>query len=232
MLEVNKIHCGDALELLEQIDDHSVDVVITDPPFFMPATHYQSRIHWQRKYSDMTPLMVFWDVVVGKLVKVLKKTGHLFVFCNGDSYPVFYIPLFNNFDRAKSLVWNKTRVGLGRIFRGQHELIIWGRWQGHKWNDDGICRPDVLSFPPLPSQNRCHPVEKPVELMRELIKPTSSPGDLILDPFMGSGPVIAAAIKEDRSYLGIDVDPEYCIIADERIKRETAQLEFNWSASV
>ena len=103
----------------------------------MPASHYQSRMEWQRKFSDLSPLKVFWKEVTKEMVRILKPSGHAFVFCNCDSYPVFYEPMYNHFDKLKSIIWNKTHVGLGRIFRNQHELIIWGRWKEYAEHGHG-----------------------------------------------------------------------------------------------
>ena len=216
-LEIDRIYCMDCIEGMQQIGTASVDTIITDPPFFIPATHYQSRIKWQRKYSDLSVLRIFWESVLSEATRVLKPTGHMFVFCNGDSYPVFYAPMFDRFDRVKSLVWDKGHVGLGRIFRNQHELIIWARSTDCMHVDDGRVHADVLRYSATPSSEREHPVEKPESLMMELIAPTTPEGGLVLDPFCGSGTVLTAAKKLNRHFIGFDLDPDYCKTAELRV---------------
>ena len=220
--DAGEIYCGDCLEIMPLLADKSIDLVLTDPPFFLPASHYQSRVHWQKHYGDLTPLKVFWGVMINEFVRILKKDGHLFVFCNCDSYPVFYEPTYNSFDKIKSLVWDKQKVGLGRVFRNQHELIIWARWQEHKFVQDGKLRSDVLSFPATQSHNREHPVEKPTTMLSELIEGTTNKKDIVLDPFAGSGTTCQASKQLNRRFIGIEISEKYCEIAKNRLQIKEA----------
>lgn len=212
-----KLYEDDCFNTFSKLKDNSVDLIITDPPFFMPSSHYQSRMDWQRKFSDLSPLKIFWKEVTKEMVRILKPTGHAFVFCNCDSYPVFYEPMYNHFDKLKSIIWNKTHVGLGRIFRNQHELIIWGRWKEHTYNNDGKLRADVISIPATPSKDRLHPVEKPIELLEELIKPTTNEGDVVFDPFAGGGGLALACKYLNRDCILIEQESEYCDIIRKRM---------------
>jgi DNA modification methylase len=115
------IYHGDCREVLPTLVESSVDAMITDPPFFMPATHYQSRVEWQRAWSDTSVLAAFWSVILDAMVRVLKPSGHCIAFCNGDSYPVFYPEMYRRFDFLKCMVWDKGHVGLGRVWRNQHD---------------------------------------------------------------------------------------------------------------
>jgi site-specific DNA-methyltransferase (adenine-specific) len=217
----SKIIHGDCMEELKKLPDSSVDCIVTDPPFFMPANHYQSRINWQKKYSDLTPLRVFWEEVTKELSRVLKKDGHIFVFSNCDSYPVFYEAMYGYFDKLKSIVWDKTRVGLGRIFRNQHELIIWGRWKEHRVINDGKLRADVLSYPATLTKNREHPVEKPTALLKDLILATTNPNDVVLDCFAGGGSTMVACIESGRKYIMMEKELSYIQTIRERAKTQT-----------
>lgn len=212
---------GDCIELMKKIQQKTIDCIIADPPFFMPASHYASRITYQRNYGDLTPLKVFWEAITKEFKRIIKDDGHLFVFCNCDSYPVFYEPMYNNFDKIKSIVWDKTKVGLGRIFRNQHELIIWARMKNHKFIQDGKLRTDVLKFSATLSKNRSHPVEKPVNLLKELITATTYENNLILDPFMGGGSTILACKETNRKAIGIDISKEYYELVKCRIYKNT-----------
>ncbi|MDE2106348.1 MAG: site-specific DNA-methyltransferase, partial [Patescibacteria group bacterium] len=158
--------------------------------------------------------------VVKELRRILKDDGHLFVFSNCDSYPVFYEPTYNHFDKLKSLVWDKGKVGLGKVFRNQHELIIWARNEGYRFNNDHQLRADVLTFSATPPSKRNHPVEKPVNMLQELIRPTTFEGDIVFDPFAGSGTTLEAARLLNRKAIGIEIAPDYVEIIKKRERQE------------
>lgn len=213
------IYHGDCRDVLSTLKHNSVDLVLTDPPFFMPATHYQSRVQWQRSWSDTSILASFWATVLDGVCPVLRPTGHLLTFCNGDSYPVFYPELYRRFDYMKSLVWDKGHVGLGRIWRNQHELIIAARWNESVFIEDGKLRADVLQVPATASASRDHPVQKPVQLLSMLIEPTVPMGGVVLDPFMGSGTTLQAAKMSGYRAIGIEGEERYCDIAAKRLSQ-------------
>ena len=223
-LPLNQIIEGDAIEEMKKLPRNSIDLLLTDPPFFMPAEHYQSRIQYQRNFADLSPLRIFWEQVTLEVVRVLKPTGHFITFCNCDSYPVFYIPMYNNFDKLVSLVWNKKRPGLGNIWRHQHELIIAARFSESKYNNDGRLHPDVISEAATLSKDREHPVEKPWEMLRKLIEPTTFENDVVLDPFCGSGTTCQAAKIINRKYIGIDLNTKYCQIARNLLNSQPENL--------
>ena len=128
--------------------------------------------------------------------------------------------MFPKWEKLKSMVWDKGHVGLGRIFRNQHELIIWARSQGHHLPDDGKLRADVLTAKSTPSSDRSHPVEKPVSLLQQLIEPTHG---VVFDPFMGSGTTGQAAATLGREFIGVEIDRRYFDLARERIDAAYAQ---------
>ncbi len=218
------LYHGDCRDVLPTLSVR-VDAVVTDPPFFMPATHYQSRVKWQRAWADTSILATFWATILDLTVPLLRPSGHFLAFCNGDSYPVFYPEMYRRFDFLKCLVWDKGHVGLGRVWRNQHELVIAGRWQDVWFADDGVLRSDVLRFDATPSSDRLHPVEKPETLLRGLIAPTTRCGATILDPFAGSGSTLYAAKQAGRKAIGIDGEERYCEIAAKRCAQEVLALE-------
>lgn len=222
------LRLGDCLELLPGIATASVDAIVTDPPFFCPATHYQSRVKYQRKFSDIKLLEQWWSLMCSELARVQKPNGHTLVFCNADSYPAFYPAMYNRWDKLTCLVWDKDRPGLGRIFRHQHELIIAARNSGAYEPNDGRLRPDVLRFKATLSRDRDHPVQKPVALLATLIEAVTPLDGVVLDPFMGSGTTGEAAQSIGRGFIGIELDEPYMAIAQARIEKAAAafhQLE-------
>lgn len=208
--------CTDPLVVAALMGGERYDSMITDPPFFTPATHYQSRIKHQRKFSDLSALGGFMELVLNVTGKYGKLESHVVIFCNCDSYAVFYPVVFSRFDKTKSLVWDKGHVGLGRIFRHQHELMIWGRNAGHYYEPDGVLYADVMTYEATLSKDREHPVEKPIALISNLLSPLTPKSGIVLDPFLGSGSTMLAAEKMGRKCYSIDMDAGYCAVALER----------------
>lgn len=214
------IYHGDCREVLPSLDI-KCDAVVTDPPFFMPATHYQSRTQWQRAWSDTSVLASFWAVVVDACIAKMKPTGHLIAFCNGDSYPVFYPEMYRRFDTLKCLVWDKGQIGMGHGWRNQHELAIAARWSSSVFNGWSA---DVIKAKSTRSIERDHPVQKPDALMAVLLKPVTPDDGMVLDPFIGSGSTLTAAASCGRRAIGIEGEERYCEIAAKRLNQEVLQF--------
>ena len=209
--------CGDCLELMRALPDGCVDAVITDPPYAIPTVVASCR-ETTRNIGDLSLIESTFRMVFSDIERVTSDTGRMFVFCDGVSYHVVFRAAYGHWSTAL-LVWDKERIGMGREFRKQHELIM------HCWTSktpifaDGIGRADVLRFPPV-GDEKTHPAEKPVDLIEELLRVS---GDTILDPFCGSGATLVAAKKLGRHFLGFEISPEYCAIAQRRLAEIDAQ---------
>jgi hypothetical protein len=214
------IYHGDALEVLDGLS--GADLVLTDPPFFMPAQHYQARVKWQRSWSDTSILAAWWRLVVGQIVPHMKGSASFITFCDDESYPVFYPELYRHFDALTALVWDKG-MGMGSPWRRSHELLISARWSASKWTAGGG-EQDIIRIPRIPSARRFHPVDKPPDLLKRLIGPTTDPGDTVLDPFMGGGSTLVAAKSMGRKAIGIELDESYCEVAAGRLSQEVLGL--------
>lgn len=216
------IYHGDALELLGSMP--KADLLLTDPPFFMPAQHYSSRTDWQRSWGDTQVLQRWWGVVLDAAVPRLKPTASAYAFCDNESYPLFYPEFYRRFDTLSALVWDKGTIGMGSPWRHSHEFVIAARWADSKWVGGGG-RSDVLRFKSVHSSDRLHPVDKPIALLGALIEPTTEAGDLILDPFLGGGATLVAAKNCGRRAIGIEIEERYCEIAARRLSQEVLPLE-------
>jgi len=119
----------------------------------------------------------------------------------------------SGFKYWKSLVWDKEVAGMGYHYRAQHELIILAEKVRSKGKHRRLNDPrpgDVLRFQRLKGKGY-YPTEKPYDLVKMLIEQSSNPGDLILDPFCGSGVVGQVCEATGRHYILGDVDPEEAI---------------------
>jgi site-specific DNA-methyltransferase (adenine-specific) len=118
------------------------------------------------------------------------------------------------------LVWDKMDLGMGDIDASwcpSYELILYSK-KGRR--DLNFQRESVLRFPRLKAKERIHPTEKPVGLLEELIKISTNPGDLVVDPFAGSGSTLKAAKNLGRSAYGVEQDEVYFKLASQRLQQE------------
>lgn len=218
------IYHGDALEVLPTIPSKSIDTALTDPPFAMPVNQYSGRNEGLfRSWADTSILAAWWDLVATRITRVVRSTGHLMVFCDDMSYPVFYPPLFTRWPNLACLIWDKGRPGMGSAWRMSSELVIAARGQSAYWT--GGATTNVLRARPVPSADRLHPVDKPVGLLTQIIDVTTPPGGVVLDPFLGGGSTLVAAKKSGRRAIGIDLDERYCEIAVQRLAQGVLRLE-------
>ena len=101
-------------------------------------------------------------------------------------------------------------------FAPSHENIVFA--VKGKYSFPGSRPKDLVTFPKINSSKMVHPTEKPVGLLANLISSVTKPGDLILDPFAGSGSTLVAAKKTGRRFIGIELDDEYFSTAQRRIE--------------
>jgi len=208
------IYHGDCLDLCSELPQ--ANLLIADPPFFMPAQHYAARSEWARAWGDTAILARWWSGTLDLLVRRLADSGSVFVFCDDESYPVFYPPLYIRFSALSALVWTKGRIGMGSPWRHSFEFILHARTANSKWRGSAG-ESDVLNFSPVAVADRDHPVSKPRPLLSKLIAVSTDAGDLILDPFMGGGSTLDAARDLGRRAIGIEIEERYCEIAAKRL---------------
>ena len=214
------LYHGDAVEVLSELRPQSVNTVLTDPPFFMPAQQYAGRGGtWMRTWSDTSILATWWGVVVEAMTPVVKDDGHLLAFCDDASYPVFYPSIYTRWPNLAALVWDKERPGMGTAWRMSSELIIAARKSSAHWSGGALGT--VFRHPPVHHSERLHPVDKPVGLLQSLIKPTTPEGGIVLDPFAGGGSTLLAARNLGRKSIGVELEERYCEVIAKRLDQYT-----------
>jgi len=134
------------------------------------------------------------------------------------------------FQFKQMIVWDKGPMGMGWHYRRSYETVLVGevpgapcRWFGGK-RTENIIRPGAYGIRKIVPSADDHPTPKPVELAEHFIRLHSEPGDLVLDPFCGYGWVGRAAKRLNRRFIGIEIIPEYCEIARQRIEAEQKGL--------
>ena len=146
---------------------------------------------------------------------------HLYSFSDWRSYKNQQIAYESAGWELRSLiVWDKGN-GMGEFWRSSHEFILFLTKQKPDKLKHGGCF-NVLRFPSIKNKN--HPAEKPVKLIVELLKASSSEDQTILDPFMGSGTTLRAAKDLRRKAVGIEIEEKYCEIAVQRLRQEVLSL--------
>lgn len=215
------LYHGDCLEVAGDLPQ--ADLLVMDPPFFMPAQHYAARSEWARSWGDTAILGRWWTGTLDALLPRLKGTGSAFVFCDDESYPVFYPGLYTRFPGLSSLVWNKGRIGMGAPWRHAHEFILHARRAEAKWRGSKG-ETDVLNFTPVNAAERSHPVDKPAALLAKLIAVTTDAGDVILDPFAGGGSTLVAARSARRRAIGVEIDEAYCQVIARALSQNVLDL--------
>ena len=210
---IDRIIQGDCLTLMKDIPDKSIDLVLTDPPFCLPNNQFrpEARIK-QKTFGEFYPYKHFFSSFIEIIKNKLKKTGHVIIFGDESSYPVNYPVLYENFYNTKLIVWNKNRIGMGGIWRRSFELIT-DSYLLPQQEKSG--QADIVVFEGV--KNKVHNSQKPTELIEFILKKLTKEGDLILDPFLGSGTTTVACVNLKRHFIGIELSEEYVDIANRRV---------------
>jgi site-specific DNA-methyltransferase (adenine-specific) len=191
---------GDARDLLASLPDGSVDLIVTDPPYEFDRGQGRFRNWFGASVADED-----WPAIFAELYRVLRSDAHAYVFADRRTLTFFDAAARAvGFRVRMPLIWDKCSVGLGGIWRSQYELI--GFYGKGARTGNYRSRGDVLRASRV---TRGYPTEKPVRLLRQLISQSSVRGELVLDPFCGSGSTGKAARELGRRGLLCDVDAGY-----------------------
>ena len=202
---------ADAVAWLRSLPAASVDLVITDPPYESLEKHRAIGTTTRLKHSKASSndwFTVFPNARFGELFeavhRVLKKNAHLYLFCDPETMFVAKpIGEAAGFKFWKPIIWDKRKIGMGYHYRARYECILFFEKGKRRLNDLGV--PDVIEAPRVYNG---YPTEKPVALGDVLVRQSTSPGDLVADPFMGSGAFGVAALLAGRNFAGTDVGAE------------------------
>ncbi len=142
-----------------------------------------------------------FEELLEEIYRVLKKNSHFYLFCDQETmFVVKPIAEKAGFKFWKPIVWDKMAIGMGYHYRARYEFILFFEKGKRKLNDLGV--PDVLQAKRV---WKGYPTEKPVDLIQTLIEQSSTRGELVVDPFFGSGATLVAANSLDRKWAGTDI---------------------------
>ena len=243
-MEVNKIYCGDCLELMPQIENGKIDLILTDLPYGTTAC----------AWDEIIPFEPMWN----ELKRIIKPNGAVVLFgtepfssalrmSNIKQYKYDWVWVKNistNFLHAKRQPLRNTEnihvfyKKCGKYYpikstghtptqsaKGCSNGVLYHGKNTRNYSGGETTRypKTTIEFDVVDLKNRLHPTQKPVALFEYLIKTYTNEGETVLDNCMGSGTTAIACINTGRNFIGFELDKHYCDIANERIQKALAE---------
>lgn len=217
-----KLFNDDANNWMVDIETSSVDLIITDPPY---DTHEE-----YRAIGTTTRLKRWFPVEMNEYFlpwfyqayRVLKENTHCYVFCSWKASRTFEeYGKEAGFTLVKPLIWDKVNRGTGYPYAAQYEVVL--LFSKGKRKTNTYDQRDVLSFKSVRTKGH-YPTEKPLALMEVFVTESSNKGEIVIDPFMGSGVVGEACLKHDRYFMGNDKEKMAYDYSEDRLL--TSQLSW------
>ena len=203
-IESNKIIQGDCIQIMKTFPNNSIDLIITDPPYGDNVAY-----GWNNKIikNNQNPLINCLALV--EFYRILKKNSSVYLFTNWKHYPFLteFIIRYTKFKIRHLIIWKKHNFGLGWYFRHQYEMILVLEKGKPRYNLTNFS--DVQTASHINHNKLNHPHQKPIDLLEKMIKHSSKKGDLVLDPFSGSGSTCKACENLNRKWLGIELDEKW-----------------------
>ena len=211
----NKIIHGNCMDVINQFENDSIDVCLTDPPY---GIDFQSGHRKMTKILNDTTPYTEW---IKPLFSKMKDGGRLLCFYRWDVQNEFLNEIIDaGFNVKSQLVWDKYMYGMGDLkgeFAPQHELIIYATKGRYEFKGK---RPStVLKVNRVNGDKLIHPNEKPVELLQKLLIPISEKDEMVFDPFGGSFSTYLAALSLGRNCVSCELSDEYYGIGYNRINQ-------------
>lgn len=222
-MEKNIIYNGDCLEGMKKLDNESIDLIVTDPPYLVKykTNHRKNKNHkfCTEIKNDDNPELI--ENYLKECYRVLKNNSAAYVFCS-CVHVAYFIEMAEKagFKIKNLIVWvknNWTAGDLQAAFGRQYEFILLLNKGRRKLNGKRIT--DVWKFDRVAGKNQLHQNQKPLDLIEQCIRYHSDEGGTVLDGFMGSGTTAVAAIRTKRNFIGWELDKDYYSVACERVQK-------------
>ena len=229
-MRYSEIKNTDCLDYMKKLNNKSVDLILTDPPYNI-AKYSTGNINLPGR-SALNNDLAQWDLLdinphdfIEPFKRIIKPDGNIFIFTSYNLIGKWHEAFDKEFDTFQYFIWHKTNPAPkiyknGFLNRCEMIICLWNK--GHKWNFSNqkemhnhfecpICMyPERLRYPK-------HPAQKPLKLLRHLIKIGSNENDVIFDPFMGVGSTGVAAKELNRNFSGCEIDQAFFEAAKARI---------------
>jgi DNA modification methylase len=258
-IELNKVHQGDCFDLVNKIDDESVDLIVCDGPYGIT----------QNNWDKVGGIQEYNLNLIKLFSRMLKKGGALYLFGKEDcidfidyrpyldlkSKIIWYQPsrlaqgrtnYTNNYDliayfsKGKAKTFGLDEIRVAQLVELEHRKrcenvpsVLRGRFGKTKFNDKGKNPGDVwgdikqLTYKSkeLLDRNFLNTIQKPLKLIERVVKASSKEGDLVLDPFMGTGTTALICKNLKRNFIGFEIDPKLIAVCEKRLKNSDEEMK-------
>lgn len=218
-----ELYNSDFLEVASKMPDEIVDLVVTDPPYKIVqggCTNHAVKLKGS-SLADLKSGQVFgsntikFSEWIPEVYRLLKKNTHCYIMCNDRNLQgVLNEGTKAGFKLLNVLVWGKPKHSPNRYYLKNCEFIVMFR-KGNAKNIRNMGTKQLLQIPNV--ENKRHPSEKPVDLMKILVENSSEEWETVLDPFMGSGSTGEACGILNRYFIGVELDPKHFELAKKRL---------------
>ncbi len=249
--EENKLFIGDNIDILQELytkNGEFVDMIFADPPYFLSNDGFTcqngkmvkvNKGEWDKSKGaeENHKYNIAW---LSACQKVLKRDGTIWI--SGTQHNIFDIGFALQqlgFKILNMITWEKPNPAPNlscRYFTHSTELLIWAgksEKSKHTFNYDlmreengGKQMKSVWTFTSPKNSEKTfgkHPTQKPIDLLNRIIKASTNEGDIVLDPFLGSGTTAVSCVLNNRKYIGIEKEKEYFELAKKRV--ENAEIK-------
>jgi len=232
---INKVICGDCLDVMKNIPDKSIDSIITSPPYNVGWNNMNGKDFTRYKTindkMDKDDYLYWTNNILDELLRITKK--HIFYniqMLSNNKNTVLNI--FSKYkDKIKDIIiWHKTQappaIEPGVMNTAFEFIIILSNYKPEKrkfydskikGNFNNVIYGNNASSNVFAKE---HKATFPIYLPEQIIQNFTNEGDIILDPFLGTGTTCVACNRFNRKYIGIDISKEYCKIAEERLRQK------------
>jgi modification methylase len=232
-METGKVYIGDCLDLFKYLEDGSVDLIITSPPYNLGEEHHtgKKRFKSYNAYSDNLPEKEYqaWQIqVLKECYRVLKPSGSMFYnhknrIKNGEQITPYEWLFKTDFVIKQELVWFNRSQNFDKIrFYPMTERVYWLTKSNKTVLNNVIGHHDIFDWS-AEGTDKEHKRAFPVSMVEDLLKCFDK--GLVLDPFAGSGTVGIACYNLLFDFIGFELDEEYANLANKRLSNRESQLD-------
>lgn len=231
-METNYIKNIDCRIGLAELPNESIDLVCSDVPYRIVhhgtsacggmLSHHNNANALNGKLFEHNDIE--FSEYLPELYRVLKPDTHCYLMINALNLKDLQQAAENaGFRMQNILAWKKNTSTPNQYYMQCLEFILMLRkGKAKPVNDCGMS--NCLSVPNIVGNKR-HPTEKPIALMQVMIEQSTNKGDVVLDPFAGSGSTLVAAKRAERNFIGFEIDPKFYEVANKRLYQEPMQAQ-------
>ena len=222
MLEINMTHNMDCLKGLKLIPDSSIDLIVTDPPYNLNKDFANDNLSEKEFINFLTPIF-------NEMARVIKpKHSVIIFFDSGQKLPLFWKCLFNSklkFQKGCNYYKpNDCSMPHNRILRTSEVFYVCSKTPELNHEGDKYIH-DCLIGNHTKKESWYHPTAKNINVIRQCVLSHSIKGQIVLDPFMGSGTLALACNQTERNYIGFEIDSNYIDIQTKRLSQKTLKFD-------